>query len=215
MPFSPPLSAPSGPGLSRRSLLMTGAAAALIWPASAARAVTQAQARSLIEQVAAELTAIVGSGGSVEAMIGRFEQVFARFADMPVIARSVLGPVARQASAQQLARFTAAYQGYLARKYGRMLFGGYASGNVQVTGISKSGTVYSVTSVARMVRRSGARETLNVVWQISERSPEVRFFNLVIDGVNLFTIEREEVPALLEARRGNLDRLIADLPRLG
>jgi phospholipid transport system substrate-binding protein len=134
---------------------------------------------------------------------------------MPVIARSVLGPVARQASAQQLSRFTAAYQGYLSRKYGRMLFGGYASGAVRVTGISKSGTVYSVTSVAQMIRRSGARETLNVIWQISERSPEVRFFNMVIDGVNLFTIEREEVPALLAARGGNLDRLIADLPGLG
>jgi len=200
--------------LSRRRLLAIAAAAALL-PAAPARATTEAQARALVDAVAAELTSIVNSGGSLAQMIARFEGVFGRFADMDVIARSVLGPVARQASAQQLARFSAAYQGYLARKYGRALFGGYSGGQVQVTGVSKSGTVYSVTSRAVMRRRAGGTETLSVIWQVSERSPQPRFFNMIVDGVNLFAIEREEVPALLEARRGNLDRLIADLPGLG
>lgn len=206
------------PRLTRRHLLAGGAtlgAALAILPALPAAAMTEAAARRVIDEVAAELTAIVNSGGALDAMIRRFERVFASHADMPTIARSVLGPVARQASSAQLSRFTTAYQGYLARKYGRVLFGGYASGEVTVTGVSKSGTVYSVTSVARMRRRSGATERLSVVWQLSERSPENRFFNLIIDGVNLFVIEREEVPALLDQRRGNLDQLIADLPGLG
>lgn len=202
------------PRLTRRHLLATGAALALL-PALPAAAMTEAQARQVIDAVAAELTAIVNSGGSIDAMIRRFEQVFVNHADMQTIARSVLGPVARQVSASQISRFATVYRGYLARKYGRVLFSGYASGEISVTGISKSGTVYSVTSVARMRRRSGATERLNVVWQLSERSPENRFFNLIIDGVNLFVIEREEVPALLEQRRGNLDQLIADMPGLG
>ena len=200
--------------LSRRHLLALAAAAALL-PAAPARATTEAQARALVDAVAAELTVIVNSGGSLAQMIGRFEGVFDRFADMNVIARSVLGPVARQASAQQLGRFTTAYRGYLARKYGRALFGGYTGGEIQVTGVSKSGTVFSVSSRAVMRRRAGGNETLSVIWQVSERSPQPRFFNMIIDGVNLFAIEREEVPALLDARRGNLDRLIADLPGLG
>lgn len=200
--------------LSRRRLLGLAAAAALL-PAAAARATTEAQARALVDALAVELTAIVNSGAGLAQMIGRFEGVLGRFADMNVIARSVLGPVARQASAQQLDRFTTAYRGYLARKYGRALFGGYIGGEIQVTGVSKSGTVYSVASRAVMRRRAGGNETLQVIWQISERSPQPRFFNMIIDGVNLFAIEREEVPALLDARRGNLDRLIADLPGLG
>lgn len=204
--------------LSRRRLLgrllgLAGAAALL--PAAPARATTEAQARALVDDVAAELTAIVNSGGNLAQMIGRFEGVFDRFADMNVIARSVLGPVARQASAPQLDRFTTAYRGYLARKYGRALFGGYTGGEIQVTGVSKSGTVFSVSSRAVMRRRAGGSETLSVIWQVSERSPQPRFFNMIIDGVNLFAIEREEVPALLDARRGDLDRLIADLPGLG
>jgi phospholipid transport system substrate-binding protein len=198
----------------RRRLLALAAAAALL-PALPAQAVTEAQARALVDEVAVELTAIVNSGGSIGQMIGRFERVFDRFADMPVIARSVLGPVARQASATQLQRFTEAYRGYLARKYGRALFGGYSGGNVTVTGVQKSGTVWSVGSTARMQRRSGGSEPIDVVWQVSERSPAPRFFNMIIDGVSLFAVEREEVPAMLEARRGDLDRLIADLPGLG
>ena len=200
--------------LSRRHLLALAAAAALL-PAAPARATTEAQARTLVDALAVELTAIVNSGASLAQMIGRFEGVLGRFADMNVIARSVLGPVARQASAQQLGRFTTAYRGYLARKYGRALFGGYTGGEIQVTGVSKSGTVFSVSSRAVMRRRAGGNETLSVIWQVSERSPQPRFFNMIIDGVNLFAIEREEVPALLDARRGNLDRLIADLPGLG
>lgn len=200
--------------LSRRRLITLAAAAAVL-PALPAHAVTEAQARGLVDEVAAELTSIVNSGGSLGQMVGRFERVFDRFADMPVIARSVLGPVARQASAQQLARFTEAYRGYLARKYGRALFGGYSSGTVTVNRVQKSGTVWSVASTARMQRRGGGGDTLNVVWQVSERSPTPRFFNMIIDGVSLFAVEREEVPALLDARRGNLDQLIADLPGLG
>lgn len=202
------------PGLrpGRRAVLL-GAAALMV--AGPAQAVTEAEARALVDAVAAELTRIVNSGGSQAQMIARFEQVFDRFADMPVIARSVLGPVARSASAQQLSRFAAAYRGYLARKYGRALFGGYAGGELQVGRVRRSGTVFSVESRAVMRRRAGGTETLSVVWQVSERSPQPRFFNMIIDGVNLFAIEREEVPALLDARRGDLDRLIADLPGLG
>ena len=200
--------------LSRRHILALATAAAVLLPRAAA-AVTEAQARALVTELAAELTAIVNSGGGMDQMIGRFEQVLGRFADLPVIARSALGPVARQASAAQLSRFTAAYRGYLARKYGRALFGGYSGGEISVTGVSKSGTVFSVASTAVMRRRAGGNERLSVIWQVSERSPEPRFFNMIIDGVNLFAIEREEIPALLEARRGDLDRLIADLPGLG
>ncbi|MGY6634759.1 MAG: MlaC/ttg2D family ABC transporter substrate-binding protein [Alkalilacustris sp.] len=202
--------------ISRRNALTAGlAAVAAIGLPTTARATSLYDARSLVDAVAAELTAIVNSGGTTDQMIARFDGVFSRFADMPVIARSVLGPAARQASPQQLARFTDAYRGYLARKYGRMLFGGYSGGEISVTGAATSGTVHSVQSVANMQRRGGGRERLDVVWQVSTRSPEARFFNMIIDGVNFFAIEREEVPALLDARRGNLDRLIADLPGLG
>ncbi|WP_207186509.1 MlaC/ttg2D family ABC transporter substrate-binding protein [Rhodobaculum claviforme] len=202
--------------LTRRTVLALGGAALVtLATPPGAHATTLTQARTLVDAVAAELTAIVNSGGTTAQMIDRFEGVFDRLADMPVIARSVLGPVARTASAAQLARFTSAYRGYLARKYGRTLFGGYSGGEIAVTGAATSGTVHSVQSVARMQRRSGGTERLDVVWQVSSRSPEPRFFNMIIDGVNFFAIEREEVPALLEVRRGDLDRLIADLPGLG
>ncbi|MGY6409745.1 MAG: MlaC/ttg2D family ABC transporter substrate-binding protein [Alkalilacustris sp.] len=201
------------PALPRRQFLAATAALAL-WARPAA-AVTEAQARALVEALAVELTRIVNSGGQLPQMISGFEQVLDRFADIPVIARSVLGTAARQASSAQLQRFAVAYRGYLARKYGRSLFGGYNGGEIRVTGVSRAGTVFSVDSVAQMTRRAGGRERLDVIWQISERSPEPRFFNMIIDGVSLFAIEREEVPALLEARRGDLDRLIADLRGLG
>jgi phospholipid transport system substrate-binding protein len=88
-------------------------------------------ARGLIDSAVADVNRIIASGKSESAMFGDFERMFARYADVPVIARSALGPAARQASGAQLSAFTKAYQGYLSRKYGRR-FREYMGGRIVV-----------------------------------------------------------------------------------
>ena len=40
---------------------------------------------------------------------------------------------------------------------------------------------------------------------------QARVFNLIIEGINLRTTEAEEVGAMLDRNRGDLDAMIADL----
>ena len=78
--------------LSRRQVLGLGVAGAvlaslpLIAP-RAAWALDVGQARGLIDDVVGEINRVINSGGSEAAMLGQFEALFVRYADVPVIAR--------------------------------------------------------------------------------------------------------------------------------
>lgn len=202
-----------------RRALLAGIAATgaglIAWPVPA-QAITQAQAQNLMASVVRDLSAIVNSGQSVARMIADFEGVLQRFGDMDVMARSALGAPARTATAAQISAFTTAFRGYLARKYGGLLFGDYNSGTVEVTGTRAVQSFFVVESRAVLRRRNnGAQEVLRVEWHVSDRSGRDLFFNMVIEGINLLTNERQEIGALLDQRRGDIARLTRDLAALG
>lgn len=175
-----------------------------------AAALTQGQARSLIDAVMADVHAIINSGQSEARMIARFEELFANYGDVPVIARSALGPPARAASSAQLNAFTAAFRGYMARKYGRQ-FREFIGANVEVVSARQVQSFWEVISTMTL----RGRAPFEVRWHVSDRSGRALFFNLIIEGVNLLAAERQEVGTMLERRGGNLDRMIQDLQRAG
>ncbi|MCU0910619.1 MAG: ABC transporter substrate-binding protein [Rhodobacteraceae bacterium] len=195
----------------RRSLILALAAipAAAALPGAAA-ALSVGQARELVDRVVGEINGVINSGRSVNAMIADFERIFARYADVPVIARSVLGPAARSASAAELAAYTEAFRGYMARKYGKR-FREFAGAQIEVTGAQPVRTYFEVVSVARLRGQS----PFEVRWQVSDRSGRDLFFNLIIEGVNMLAVERQEIGAMLDRRRGSLAAMTEDLRRAG
>lgn len=195
----------------RRSLILALAAlpATLVLP-RAASALTADEARALVDRVLGEINAVINSGRSMNAMIADFERIFATYGDVPVIARSVLGPAARTASAAELSAYTEAFRGYMARKYGRR-FREFAGARIEVTGAQQVRTYIEVISIARL----RGQAPFEVRWQVSDRSGRALFFNLIIEGVNMLAAERQEIGAMLDRRRGDLAGLTADLRRAG
>jgi phospholipid transport system substrate-binding protein len=195
--------------LTRRgfAVAMAGAfAASLPIPA---QALTVDQARGLIDKAVADVNRIISSGKSEQAMFGDFGKVFAKYADVPVIARSALGPVARTATSAQLSAFTKAYQGYISRKYGRR-FREFIGGSIEVTDAKPIKTYFEVISVARLQGEA----PFDLRWHVSDKSGRNLFFNIIIEGVNMLATERAEIGALLDKRKGNIDTLIADLKKI-
>ncbi len=198
-----------------RRQFLCGLAATLALPllplgARPAAALSEGQAQQLIGQVMDEVHGIINSGASESRMIGRFEGLFDQFGDVPVIARSVLGPPARGASAAQLSNFTAAFRGYMARKYGRQ-FRRFIGASVQVQQARQVQNFWEV--ITTMTMRGEA--PFEVRWHVSDRSGRPLFFNLIIEGVNLLAAERQEIGTMLERRGGNIDRMIQDLQAAG
>jgi len=193
--------------LSRRafSALGTGALLMAVLPLPAA-ALTVDQARALIDKLIGEINSVINSGTSEEAMFSRFEDIFARYADSDFIALSALGPAGRQASGAQKQAFKAAFQRYIARKYGRR-FREFIGGKIEVTDARPLKSFYEVVSIARLQGQS----PFEVRWQVFDKSGKIQFFNIIIEGVNMLSAERTEIGALLDKNRGDIDKLIADL----
>ncbi|GGE49802.1 MlaC/ttg2D family ABC transporter substrate-binding protein [Actibacterium pelagium] len=185
-------------------------AGALLAMGAPAQALTTQQASALIGKVVDEVNTVISSGQSQDRMIAAFEKIFARYADVPIIARSALGVAARSASSPQMNAFTEAFQGYMARKYGKR-FREFQGGKIEV---SSAKQVKSFFEVSTTVRVPGSAP-YDVKFLVSDKSGKDLFFNLIIEGINMLASEREEIGAMLDSRKGNLDLLIRDLKTAG
>jgi phospholipid transport system substrate-binding protein len=164
-----------------------------------AQALTTQQASSLVVKVVDEVNAVISSGQSQARMITAFEKIFARYADVPIIARSALGVTARSASSAQMSAFTKAFQGYMARKYGKR-FREFQGGKIEVVSAKKVKSFYEVSTKARVPGSA----PFDVKFLVSDKSGKDLFFNLVIEGINMLASEREEIGTMLDRRKGNL-----------
>ncbi|WP_428926965.1 MlaC/ttg2D family ABC transporter substrate-binding protein [Marinibacterium sp. SX1] len=191
-----------------RRVCLTGtlatAFAALV--TSPALALTEAGARGLVEKVVAEINRVIASGQSEGAMIRDFEKLFTTYADVPIMARYALGADARTVSSSQLQRFTNAFSGYIANKYGRR-FREFIGGEVSVNSARPIKNGYEVRSTVKLRGES----PFEVSFLVSDRSGRDRFYNMFIEGVNLLLTERTEIGALLDKNGGNVDKMIAAL----
>lgn len=192
--------------IGRRSFL-TGSLcsiAMLVGAPQAALAFSSAQAETLISKTVQDINAIINSGKSETSMYRDFERVLVNYADMPNIARSVLGPPARSASTAQLNAFTEAFQGYIARKYGSR-FREFIGGKIEVKKTQKINSIYDVSCTA--VLRGEAPFAISFI--VADRSG--KFIDLTIEGISLLKSERAEIGAMLDKAGGNIDRLTASL----
>lgn len=196
---------PSDIILTRRSFgLALGAGLAV--SALPALALNVDQARALIDKAVGDINKVINSGRSESAMLPEFEKIFARYADVPTIARSALGPAARSASNAQMKAFTKAFQFYISRKYGRR-FREFIGGRIEVKDAHPLKSYFEVVSTAHLKGEA----PFEVRWHVSDKAGKSLFFNIIIEGVNMLASERTEIGAMLDKRKGNLDALIADL----
>ncbi|MAU52829.1 MAG: ABC transporter [Roseovarius sp.] len=197
--------------MSRRSLLCAGlAASGLALTVRPAQALTEARARALVDQVVSDINRVIASGRPLSQMIAEFERIFARYADVAIIARSTLGVDANRASPAQMRAYIEAFRGYVARKYGKR-FNEFIGGRIEVQGVRK---VKSWHEVKSMVYLRG-EAPFEVSFLVSDRSGKDLFFDMIIEGISLRLSERTEIGAMLDRRNGDINALIEDIKRAG
>jgi phospholipid transport system substrate-binding protein len=196
---------------SRRSFVLTGVAAgaAAVLPLPA-MALSDAQAKTLVDALVADINKVIASGKSEKAMYADFERIFNRYADVPTIARYALGADARSASSAQLSRFTAEFTRYISVKYGKR-FREFIGGQIEVQGAKPVKTFIEVKTLAKL----RGQAPFDVTFLVSDKAGKPLFFNMFIEGINMLLTERTEIGAMLDRRKGNLDALIEDLKTAG
>lgn len=193
-----------------RRAFVAGLGAAVLVPAlpTVAQATTAAQAEQLVDRLVADINRVIASGKSEAAMIREFEKIFRDYGDMSTIAAYAMGVDGRRASASQKKAFTAAFSGYIARKYGKR-FREFVGGRLEVTGTKTVRNSFEVSTTAYLRGES----PFEVSFHIGQKSG--KFFNMFIEGVNMLLTERTEIGAMLDKRRGDIDAMISDLKKAG
>jgi phospholipid transport system substrate-binding protein len=193
--------------IARRSFLL-GLTSTMV--AGPAFALDKARATQLVDRLVAEINRTINFGGSEAKLVRAFENIFAQYADVNIIARSALGPAARSASSSELSAFILAFRGYIARKYGKR-FQEFIGSEIVVKGTKNRGKFFEVEALVRLKGTTA----FEVSFRVSDRSGENLFFDIIIEGISLLSSERVEIGALLDARNGNIARLTRDLVNLG
>lgn len=195
----------------RRAFMASGMAAlALPFLPGSASALTEDTATALIDKVVSDINRVIASGRSLGAMIKEFENIFRRYADVPIIAQSTLGQDWKRASSGQRKAYVAAFRSYVARKYGKR-FKEFEGGNVEVRSVRKVRSGYEVKSFVTL----RGRRPFEVAFLVSDRSGRDLFFDMIIEGISLRLTERTEIGSMLDRRKGNIDALIGDLKQSG
>jgi phospholipid transport system substrate-binding protein len=199
------------PLFSRRSFIATASATALL-PAlpTAAFALNETTAKGLVEKLVQEINKVIASGKSEAAMIGDFERIFKRYSDTSYIAAYAMGVDGRRASGAQKKAFSTAFTAYVARKYGKR-FREFIGGRLEVQSVKKVKSFYQVRTIAYLKGES----PFEVDFHVSDRTGKDLFFNMYIEGINMLLTEREEIGAMLDRRKGNIDQMITDLKKAG
>ena len=194
--------------IDRRRLIFSTTLVAFSGAATFGWAANAKDAEALVAKLVADINAVISSGNSEPVMVKQFEKIFKSYADVPTIARYALGNDARALSKSQMERFTKVYSVYVSHKYGRR-FREFIGGKIVV---QKSRPIKSFFEVETLAHLKGW-EPFTVSFLVSNRSGKLLFFNMFIEGINMLLSERTEIGAMLDKRRGNIDKVMRDLQK--
>ncbi|GHA59361.1 ABC transporter [Amylibacter ulvae] len=192
--------------LNRRGFIIAGSATVL-GTAAPSFAISSGSAESLVNGLVAEVLKTVNASMSDNARFAKFEQIFARYADVPLIARKSLGPAYQSASKSQQAAYVDAFKGYMARSYGGRYFKQFIGAEIKVTKSKKISGGYLVDS---SVKTKGGTPFLTQ-WHVIDARGTDKMYNIFVEGVSILTDTRTQIGSMLDSRGGNIDKLIAYL----
>ena len=197
--------------LNRTALAVFAGVTAGLAP-SLSHALSEDEATAHVQMTIDEIMTLVDSSGDGASKASRLLAIMERRAAMPQIARFAAGIAWRGMNDDQQTRFVAAFGTFISRIYaGR--FQEYAGGGPPGEGF-KIGRVIDAGRKGMLVKtsiiRTGAAPVV-VEWLVTDRPGRIVITDFVIEGISMLITEREEIGSMLEARGGNVEKLIADL----
>ena len=197
--------------LNRTALAVFAGVTAGLAP-SLSHALSEDEATAHVQMTIDEIMTLVDSSGDGASKASRLLAIMERRAAMPQIARFAAGIAWRGMNDDQQTRFVAAFGTFISRIYaGR--FQEYAGGGPPGESF-KIGRVIDAGRKGMLVKtsiiRTGAAPVV-VEWLVTDRPGRIVITDFVIEGISMLITEREEIGSMLEARGGNVEKLIADL----
>jgi phospholipid transport system substrate-binding protein len=174
--------------------------------ASPVFAFKKSDAEKLIENLTNDVLGAVNEQKSEDIMFSRFEEIFSKYADVPLIARKALGPTWRGASKAQRSAYVSAFRGYMARYYGKR-FEEFLGSEIIVSNSRKTSGGFLVGS--NIILKDGS--SYQAQWHVIDARGKYLMYNLFLEGVSVLSDVRVQIGSMLDKRAGSIDRLIEHL----
>jgi phospholipid transport system substrate-binding protein len=174
--------------------------------ASPVFAFKKSDAEKLIKNLTNDVLGAVNEQKSEDIMFSRFEEIFSRYADVPLIARKALGPTWRGASKAQRSAYVSAFRGYMARYYGKR-FEEFLGSEIIVSNSRKTSGGFLVGS--NIILKDGS--SYQAQWHVIDARGKYLMYNLFLEGVSVLSDVRVQIGSMLDKRAGSIDRLIEHL----
>ena len=174
--------------------------------ASPVFAFKKSDAEKLIKNLTNDVLGAVNKQKSEDIMFSRFEEIFSKYADVPLIARKALGPTWRGASKAQRSAYVSAFRGYMARYYGKR-FEEFLGSEIIVSNSRKTSGGFLVGS--NIILKDGS--SYQAQWHVIDARGKYLMYNLFLEGVSVLSDVRVQIGSMLDKRAGSIDRLIEHL----
>ena len=174
--------------------------------ASPGFAFKKSDAEKLIKNLTNDVLGAVNEQKSDDIMFSRFEEIFSKYADVPLIARKALGPTWRGASKAQRSAYVSAFRGYMARYYGKR-FEEFLGSEIIVSNSRKTSGGFLVGS--NIILKDGS--SYQAQWHVIDARGKYLMYNLFLEGVSVLSDVRVQIGSMLDKRAGSIDRLIEHL----
>ena len=174
--------------------------------ASPVFAFKKSDAEKLIKNLTNDVLGAVSEQKSEDIMFSRFEEIFSKYADVPLIARKALGPTWRGASKAQRSAYVSAFRGYMARYYGKR-FEEFLGSEIIVSNSRKTSGGFLVGS--NIILKDGS--SYQAQWHVIDARGKYLMYNLFLEGVSVLSDVRVQIGSMLDKRAGSIDRLIEHL----
>ena len=189
----------------RRFIIMSFLGIAGLY-ASPVFAFKKSDAEKLIKNLTNDVLGAVNEQKSEDVMFSRFEEIFSKYADVPLIARKALGPTWRGSSKTQRSAYVSAFKGYMARYYGKR-FEEFIGSKIIVTNARKTSGGFLVSS--NIILKDGS--IYQAQWHVIDARGKYLMYNLFLEGVSVLSDVRVQIGSMLDKRAGSIDRLIEHL----
>jgi len=174
--------------------------------ASPVFAFKKSDAEKLIRNLTNDVLGAVNEQKSKDIMFSRFEEIFSKYADVPLIARKALGPTWRGASKAQRSAYVSSFRGYMARYYGKR-FEEFLGSEIIVSNSRKTSGGFLVGS--NIILKDGS--SYQAQWHVIDARGKYLMYNLFLEGVSVLSDVRVQIGSMLDKRAGSIDRLIEHL----
>ncbi|MFK7945197.1 MAG: phospholipid-binding protein MlaC [Paracoccaceae bacterium] len=192
----------------RRVFMAASAAASALFSAGSALALTENEAKSLVETTLGELFGILKGTVEPAKLAPKLRGIMEARGNMPLIAKFSAGRVWGDMNSDQQTRYSAAFAKFVSVTYARRFR--------EITGEPKVniGKIIDAGRKGVLVETpfDGPQgEKIAVEWLVSDRAGRVEIIDLIVEGISMATTQREEISAMYEKRGNDVEALISDL----